>query len=38
MRHVPRKGLEGLGGDGDTGWTSGSETLKLNVPIHFGNL
>lgn len=36
MRHVQRKGLEGLGGD-DTGWTSWSETLKLNVPIHFGN-
>lgn len=27
---------EGPGGD-DIGWTSWSETLKLNVPIHFGN-
>lgn len=36
MRHVHRKGLEGLGGD-DTGRTSGLETLKLNVPMHFGN-
>lgn len=33
MRHVQRKGLEGLGGD-DTGWTGWSE--KLNVPIHSG--
>lgn len=37
MRHVHRKGLEGLGRDGHTGWTSWSETLKLNVPIHFGS-
>ena len=32
-----RKGLEGLGGDSDTGWRGWSETLKLNVPILFGN-
>ena len=36
MRHVQRKGLEGLGGD-NTGRTSWSATQKLNVPIHFGN-
>lgn len=35
MRHVQRKGLEGLGGD-DTGWTSWLETQNLNVPIHSG--
>lgn len=33
MRHVHRKGL----GAGNTGRTSWLETLKLNVPMHFGN-